>query len=98
MPGELWSERRAVVGLNFLNGEGEVLSVFPQEVDGHLGVVVIVDAQNTESGRFVNGCKLIKAPTRSSHTRNKLHIESDRAARHLERRIGRFSAGTIILQ
>ena len=25
MPSELWSERRAVIGLNFLNGEGEML-------------------------------------------------------------------------
>jgi len=53
IPGELWSERRAVIGLNFLNDEGEMLSDFLKEVDGSLGVVVIVDAQNTESGRFV---------------------------------------------
>jgi hypothetical protein len=26
MPGELWSERRTVIGLNFLNGEGKMLS------------------------------------------------------------------------
>jgi len=41
MPGELWSERRAVIGLNFLNGEGELLSDFLKEVDGSLGVVSI---------------------------------------------------------
>jgi len=98
MPGELWSERRAVIGLNFLNGEGEILSDFLKEVDGSLGVVVIVDAQNTESGRFVNGRELIKALPRSSHTRNELHIELDRAARNLERCISRFRAGTILLQ
>ena len=38
MPGELWSERRAVIGLNFLNGEGEMLSNLPEEVDRGLGV------------------------------------------------------------
>ena len=26
MPGELWSERRTVIGLSFLNGEGKMLS------------------------------------------------------------------------
>jgi hypothetical protein len=26
MPGELWSERRTVIRLNFLNGEGKMLS------------------------------------------------------------------------
>src|SRR6202162_1300708 len=41
MPSELWSERRAVIGLNFLNGEGELLSDFLKEVDGSLGVVSI---------------------------------------------------------
>ena len=43
MPGELWSERRAVIGLNLLNGEGEMLSNF-LKVDGRFGGVVIVDA------------------------------------------------------
>jgi hypothetical protein len=33
MPGELWSKRRAVIGLNFLNGKGEMLPDFPEEVD-----------------------------------------------------------------
>ena len=28
VPGELWSEGGAVIGLNFLNGEGEMLSDF----------------------------------------------------------------------
>ena len=44
MPGELWPERRAVIGLNFLNSKGKVLADFPEEVDGGLGVVVVVDA------------------------------------------------------
>ena len=44
MPGELGSERRAVIGLNFLNSEGEMLADFPEEVDGGLSVVVVVDA------------------------------------------------------
>jgi len=44
MPGELWPERRAVVSLDLLNGEGEMLSNFLKEVDGRLGVVVIADA------------------------------------------------------
>jgi hypothetical protein len=29
VPGELWSKRRAVVGLNFLNRKREMLSDFP---------------------------------------------------------------------
>ena len=44
MPGELWSKRRAVIGLNFLNGKGEMLPDLAEEVDGGLGVVVVVDA------------------------------------------------------
>ena len=44
MPGELRSERRAVIGLNFLNREGEMLPDLPEEIDRGLGVVVVVDA------------------------------------------------------
>jgi len=44
MPGELWSERRVIVCLDFLDGERKMLTNFPQEVDGSLGVVVVVDA------------------------------------------------------
>ena len=44
MPGELWSERRVIVGLDFLDGEGKMLTNFREEVDGRLGVVVVVDA------------------------------------------------------
>ena len=44
VPRELWSERRAVIGLNFLNDEGKMLLDLLEEVDGGLGVVVIVDA------------------------------------------------------
>ena len=44
MPGELGSERRAVIGLNLLNGEGEMLANFSEKVDGGLSVVVVVDA------------------------------------------------------
>jgi hypothetical protein len=44
MPGELRSKRRAVVGLDFLNGKGEMLPDFSEEADGGLGIVVIVDA------------------------------------------------------
>ena len=42
-----------------------MLSDFLKEVDGRLGVVVIVDAQNAKSGRFINSRKLIKALARS---------------------------------
>ena len=44
MPSELWSERRVVIRLDFLDGEGKMLTNFPEEVDGSLGVVVVVDA------------------------------------------------------
>ena len=97
VPSELWSERRAVIGLNFLNREGEMLLDLPEEVDGGLGVVVVVDAQHAKSGRFVNGRKLIKALTRSSHTGNELHIELDRAAWNLQRGIRWFWARAILL-
>ena len=44
VPSELRSERRAVIGLDFPNREGEMLLDLPEEVDGGLGVIVIVDA------------------------------------------------------
>ena len=44
MPCKLRSEGRAIVRLDSLNGEREMLSDFLKEVDGSLGVVVIVDA------------------------------------------------------
>jgi len=55
MPGELWSERRAVIGLDLLNGKGKMFPDFLEKVDGGLGVVVVVDSQHPKSGRFVNG-------------------------------------------
>src|SRR4029434_10200179 len=67
MPGELRSKRRAVIGLDFLNGKGKMLSDFLEKIDGGLGVVVVVDSQHAKSGRFVNGRKLVKALTRSTH-------------------------------
>jgi hypothetical protein len=98
MPSELWAERRAVSGLNFLNSEGKMIPDLSEEVASGLGVVVVVDAQDTKSGRFVNSRALIKTLTRSSHTGNELHIELDRAAWNLERCIRWFWAGTILLQ
>ena len=83
MPSELWSERRVVIRLDFLDGEGKMLTNFPEEVDGSLGVVVVVDAQNAKPRSFINRCELIKALTSSSNTRNELHIELDGAARNL---------------
>ena len=64
VPSELWSERRAVVGLDFLNREGEMLPDLPEEVDRGLGVIVIVDAQLAKSGGCVNGRELVKALAR----------------------------------
>jgi hypothetical protein len=95
MPGELWSEGRAVIGLNFLNGKGKMFPDFLEKFDGGLGVVVVVDSQHAKSGRFVNGRKLIKALTRSSHTGNEFHIQLDGAAWNLQRRIRWFWTGTI---
>jgi hypothetical protein len=83
MPSELWSERRVVIRLDFLDGEGKMLTNFPEEVDGSLGFVVVVDAQNAKPRSFINRCELIKALTSSSNTRNELHIELDGAARNL---------------
>ena len=75
MPGELWSERRAVIGLNLLNGEREMLPDLLEEIDRGLGVVVVVDARHAKSGGFVNRRELIKALASSSQTGNELHIE-----------------------
>lgn len=97
MPSELRSEGRAVIGLDFLNGKGKMLPDFPEKIDGGLGVVVVVDSQHAKSGRFVNGRKLVKALTRSAHAGNELYIELNRAARNLQRCIGRFWARTILL-
>ena len=55
VPSKLWSERRAVIGLNFLNREGEMLLDLPEEADRGLGVVLVVDAQHAKAGRFVDG-------------------------------------------
>jgi hypothetical protein len=44
IPDKVWSEGSAVIGLDSLNGDGKMLSDFLKEVDGRLGVVVIVDA------------------------------------------------------
>ncbi len=52
-----------------------MLSDLLNEVDGRLGVVMIVDAQDAKSGRFINIRELIKALMRSSYTWNKLHIQ-----------------------
>jgi len=98
MPSELWSERRTVIGLNFLNSEGKMILDLAEEVDSGLGIVVVVDAQDAKSRRFVDSRELIKALTCSSHTGNKLHIELDRAAWNLQRCIRWFWAGTILLQ
>ena len=42
MPSELWSERRAVIGLDFLNSEGKMLLDLAEKVDRGLGVVVVL--------------------------------------------------------
>src|SRR6266481_4794497 len=70
MPSELWSERRVIVCLYFLDGERKMLTNFPQEVDSSLGVVVVVDAENAKPRSFINGCELIKTLTSSSNTGN----------------------------
>ena len=67
-----------------LNGEGEMLPDFLEEVDGGLGAVVIVDAQDGKSGRFINGHELIKALTSPAYAWDELHVELYRAARNLE--------------
>lgn len=89
------NEEPLSVGLNLLNGKGEMLSDFPEEFDGGFGVVVIVDAQNPKSCGFIDGRELIKALTRSSDTGNELHIELDRAARNLQGRVFWFGARAI---
>jgi len=97
MPGELESERRTVIGLNLLNGKRKMLADFPEEVNGGLSVVMVVDPQHAKSRSFVDSCELIKALTRSSHAGNELHIQLDRAAWNLQRCIGWFWARTILL-
>ena len=98
MPRELWSERRVVVGLDFLDGEGKMLTNFAEEVDGRLGVVVVVDAQNAKTRSFINRRELIKALTSSPHTRNELNIELNRAAGNLQGSVRWFRAGSILFE
>ena len=97
MPRELWSERRAIISLDFLDGEREMLPYLPEEVDRGFGVVVVVDAQHPKSGRFVNGGELVEPPASPSDSRNELHIQLNRAARYLQRCIRRFWAGAVLL-
>ena len=97
VPSELWSKRRTVIGLDFLNSEGKVILDLSKEFDGSLGVVMVVDAQHPKARRFVNSGKLIKALTRFPHARNELHIQLHRAAWNLQRCIRRLWAGTVLL-
>jgi hypothetical protein len=98
MPGELWSEGRAVIGLDFLNGEGKMLADFAEEVDGGLGVVVVVDAQDAKSGGFINGCELVKAPPSPAYTWDELHIELYTAAWNRKGSIWWFRAWPVLLE
>lgn len=48
-----------------LESEGEMLTNFPEEIDGRIGVVVVVDAWDSTPSSFVNRRELIKAITSS---------------------------------
>jgi len=60
----------------------------PKKLDSGL----CVNAQDVKSCCFVNRGELVKTLTRSSDTRNELHIELDRVAWDLQRCIGWFGA------
>jgi len=98
VPGELRPKGRVVVCLNPVDREGEMLSDFLQELDGGLGVVVIVDAENSKSRRFVDRRELIETLTRTSHWRNKFHVELHRAPRNLQWSIGGLGPRAILHQ
>lgn len=98
VPGELRPKRGVIVGLDLLNGEGEVLTHFREEVDGSLGVVVIIDTQNSKSRGFINGCELIEALAGSSHARNEFHVELHGTAWDLKWSIGWLWPRAIFLQ
>lgn len=98
MQDELWSERGIVVRLDFLNGERKMLTNFPEEVDGRLGVVVVVGSQNANACSPVNGSKLVKTLWNSSNARNKLYVELNGAPGNLEGSVRGFGARAIFLQ
>jgi hypothetical protein len=98
VPGELRSKGRVVVCLNSVDRKGEMLSDLLQELHRGLRVVVIVDAENPKSRRFVNRCELIEALTRTTHTRNEFHIELHGTAWNRMGSVGRLGARAILLQ
>jgi len=98
MPGELWTKRRVIVGLNLLDRQGKMLADFLQEVHRCLGVVVIIDAQHAKECGFIDRRELIEALASSSQSRDELHVELDRSPWNGKRSIYRFRAWAILLQ
>lgn len=98
VPGELRPKRGVVVSLDLLDSEGEMLTHFREEVDGGLGVVVIIDTQNSKSSSFINGCELVETLAGSSHARNEFHVELHGTAGDLKWSIGWLWTWTIFFQ
>lgn len=72
-------EFKAVVGLNALNGIGELFRYMPKEDGGGIGAVFLKSLQITESAVLVNECVLIELlpsgiPYKTD-CRDKLHID-----------------------
>jgi hypothetical protein len=75
MPGELLAERGVVVGLDALNGEGQILADLLEKLSRRTSVVVIVDAQHAKARSLVNGRELVIALVSATDSRDKLYIE-----------------------
>src|SRR3990172_134317 len=88
MPGELGTERGAVVGLDALDGEGQAAADLIEESHRRTGVVVVVDPQHAVAGRLVNGGELVVALASSPDAGNELHIYLNRLTWNGERAFG----------
>lgn len=71
------SERGIIVGLDALNGEGQVAAELVEEVQSGARVVVVVDAQDLEARGLIVRCEPVKAPTGTTDSRHELRVELD---------------------
>ncbi len=70
-------ELRAVVGLDHLHPEGQLLEHVVDELDGGLLVEVVVDTQHSEPGAVVDRSELVVLPARAPDRRHELHVDLD---------------------
>lgn len=95
MPIELRPKGRIVVRLDLLDGKGEMLPHLLEKLDRRSRIVMIVDPQDAESSRFVNGGELVEALACPRCPRNEFHIELHRTTGNSERGVIRLRARTV---